>query len=122
MTVDFRARQERIAADVPPAVVHAMDCWVNWMRGGVVGRGYPAKSLVFVNGGINCFDDMDDEAANYAARSVDGVVMGLDLMPRTCIGIVWLGHTIYYRRVDVEQVAKEAMQIIWRGLAARGVV
>jgi hypothetical protein len=98
-----------------------MDCWVKFMRGGEVTRGYPKQSAGFAGGNITCFDDMDAAAENYAGRAVDGAMSSLDHTGRACIGIVWLGNTIYLRHIDVEQVAIEAMPVIWRGLAARGV-
>lgn len=119
----FHDRQARVfeQAGVPPSVVQAMDCWAEWMKKGSGVKGYATHSVGFTTGGINCFDDMDSEAASYAARAVDGAVNSLDHVSRTCIGIVWLGHTIYYRRIDVEQKAAEAIRIIWRRLQVFGI-
>ena len=119
----FRERQDRLLTEsgVPPSVSHALECWVKWMQGGEVTKGYPSRSCGFTSGGINCFDDMDAAAENYAGRAVDGAMSALDHTARTCIGIVWLGQTIIYRRIDVDLVVIEALQIIYRGLVARGV-
>lgn len=117
---EFRKRQERVSAGVPAAVVHAMDSWVEWMGVGTVGCGYPHKTAGISSGGINCFDDMDHAAAEYAAKSVDGVYKGLNPIFQLCIGVVWLGHK--FDCEEVEKLAADAMRIIWRGLAARGVV
>lgn len=120
---DWRDRQDHIleASGVPNSVAHAMDCWVKFMKGGEVTRGYPKQSAVFAGGNITCFDDMDDAAENYAGQAVDGAMSALDHIGRTCIGIIWLGNTVYLRRIDVEQVVIEALPVIWRGLVARGV-
>ena len=108
-------------AQVPQSVASAMEDWANWMRHGVGVKGYPEASAGFSTGGINCFDDMDSAAANYAARAVDGAIDSLDHVSRTCIGIIWLGHTIRLNRINVEDKAIEAVRVIWRGLQIRGV-
>ena len=108
-------------AQVPQSVASAMECWANWMRHGIGVKGYPTSSCGFASGGVNCFDDLDDAAASYAARAVDGSVEGLDHVSRSCIGIIWLGHTVRYNRIDVEEKATEAIRVIWRGLQIRGV-
>lgn len=120
---DFEARQKRIieSSGVPQSVVSAMDSWAKWMQHGAVGRGYSTHAVGFASGGINCYDDMQEEAENYAARTVDGAVNSLDHTSRTCIGIVWLGHSIYYRRINVEEKAQEAMRVIWRRLQVFGI-
>lgn len=125
--IDSADQQARIISisGVPPSVAVALDCWAAWMRKGNYGIGYPKKSVGFVTGGINCFDDMGDEAENHLAISADGAIKGLGFTPRTCIGIVWLGHKIIYRRadiIDVDAIAAEAVRQIHRGLMIRGAV
>jgi len=119
----FLERQERVVklADVPNSVTVAMDCWVHWMGSGEGCRGYPRKAACFASGGLNSVEDMDSEARSFAARAVDGAVNSLAHVDRTCIGIIWLGHTIHFRRVDVEDRAIEAMRLIYHGLVMRGV-
>ena len=119
----FLQIQSRIieSAQVPQSVASAMEDWSNWMRHGTGVKGYPGASVGFTTGGVNCFDDLDDAAANYAARAVDGAIDSLDHVSRTCIGIIWLGHTIRLNRINVEDKAIEAVRIIWRGLQIRGV-
>jgi hypothetical protein len=96
-----------------------MECWVEWMRHGHGVKGYPQASVGFSSGGINCFDDMDSAASNYAARAVDGAIDSLDPISRNVIGSIWLGHSLHYK-VNLEESASEAIKVIWRGLQIRG--
>ena len=91
------------------------------MRLGSGVKGYPTTSTCFATGGINCFDDMDSSAANYAARAVDGSVEGLEPELRASIGFVWLGNNYPISCINVEKDAIDAVRIIWRGLQLRGV-
>jgi hypothetical protein len=111
------------AAQVPHFVAVAMHCWVQWMAQGEIGRGYPKSAIGFVSGGINCFDEFEEAADSYKARAVDGAIRSLDITPRTCINIIWLGQTIRFNRpeIDVDKEAVEAIKLVYRGLLIRGV-
>ena len=109
-----------ILAGVPQSVQSAMDCWSGWMKRGSVRLGYPSKSSVFATGGISCWDDLGEETEGYLARIVNGAIDSLTDHQRTSIGAIWLGHSIR-EKLDVEQLAVEAMVPIWRKLQKFGV-
>lgn len=111
------------AAKVPASVAVALDCWASWMRTGRDGRGYPSKSCGFATGGIGCWDDLDESNSAHMAIAADGAIKGLEIELRTCIGIVWLGHSPCTQGIgviDVDAVAVMAVKSIYRGLLIRG--
>jgi hypothetical protein len=119
----WRKRQDRVleASGVPPSVVHALDCWAMWMRGGSVGKGYAPGSVGFSSGGITCFDDMDEAAFYVAAQAVDGIVKGFRPQQRDAICVIFLGSRTCYQLPDIDGMVIALLPVIYRGLVARGV-
>ena len=104
-----------------PSGLISMDKWALWMRKGSAVRGYPTGSKGFVFWGVNCFDDCEEEADSIASRAVDGTMRGLEMNERAALGVLWLGHSIVFRRLDVDVLAVEGLKKIHAGLILRGV-
>ncbi len=119
----IREWQDRVLllSGVPPIVGISMDKWALWMRKGSAVRGYPTGSKGFVFWGVNCFDDCEEEADSIASRAVDGTMRGLEMNERAALGVLWLGHSIVFRRLDVDVLAVEGLKKIHAGLILRGV-
>lgn len=119
----IHARQAAIIdrAKVPAVTATSLACWAEWMQGGTIGKGYPTKSMGFASGGVNCWDDFSEEAENHMAVACDGAIKSLSEKERNCIYIIWLGKLICYARLDVDEVAADAVKNIHRFLVIRGV-
>lgn len=121
---DFLERQIRTLAiaAVPMSVGNALAAWADWMRGDVVSEGLPSSSAGFATGGISCWDDLEEEGHAYAGAAVDVAVRKLDVVPRTCIEVIWLGHSYWEnKRLDLEVTAAKGIEAIYLTLCEKGV-
>ena len=111
-------------------VVRLKEClelWRDWMRHDGSRLGYPQKSMGISSGGINCWDDIGDEADNYTVQIVDAAMTSLTqsgkgfMVDAIQISIGLLPNNWKYS-YQYETALSFAHDYMWRKLTVAGVV
>lgn len=71
-------KREDIEALIPQAVDRLLRIWAQYMKRGKVGNGYPKRSFVVLSGGVNCWDDFEEEVDSGTATEVNTIMGDLD--------------------------------------------
>lgn len=71
-------KREEVDALIPIDVDRLLRLWSDFMRLGTVGNGYPKRSAGISCGGINCWDDVEDELDSSRATEVNTVMNDLE--------------------------------------------
>jgi hypothetical protein len=102
-----------------------LDIWKRWMHAPDHLRlGYKRKVSAFATGGINCWDDQEEEVDQSAAHSMDAIIGSLPDLQKLAIEMhcglmvkVWASN-----RLDFDVLLTMAYRSIWSRLEQKGLI
>jgi hypothetical protein len=100
---------------------NALRDWAEWSNTQNHRLWYPQKSVGFATGGINCWDDLENQVDSYICNAVDTAIHDLQPIERAAIYTKYI-HAVYrFPRQNFEQIIENAEQNLLKALDKKGV-
>ena len=116
----FNPGAPELHARANPRVDHYLSLWARWMRYGT-DLGYPHRTPGMAPGGsVKSFGDLEDQAAAYACRTLQGIISSLTQPHQQAVYSVWLGERWPPTHPRLAEIYAETEPMIEAGLTRWG--
>ena len=105
----------------PMTLDNALKDWAEWSNTQNHRLWFPKQSVVFSTGGINCWDDLENQVDSFICNAVDAAIH--DLIPQETAAIYtkYIHATYRFPRFDFDQTIESAETNLSKALIKKGV-